>query len=374
MAVLAVGGVAVLAWYVLYRPPSVPKLRWGVMAVFMSMAVAMVLALLLNPTWAHQIDSSGGKSLVTVLVDASESMTTPDATGGVSRYAAACRTARDIAGSLGADFDVRVESFDRSVKTIDPAELTNLSPVGTSTDLAAAIDSAVSEQRSQGQAVVLLSDGIHNAGGGAARVLRSAQVARSLACPVFTRTFGGQTNSYDVAVELQSPQDMAIVGQRLPLTVRVTHSGITSGRTTVTLLLDGKKVDQRSVLLVRNSPSDVHFLITQDNVGIYPYEVRVEPMPGQTLLANISASYVLRVVDEPIRVLVLEGKPYWDSRFFIRTLAAVPAVAIMRGDPDFGWETDAADAEPQPGKGFGRSDGGNVEDHFRCEGTAVEPR
>ena len=123
---LAVGGVAVLAWYLLYRPASVPKRRWGLMAVFMSAAVALVLALLLNPTWAHQIDSSGGKPLVTILLDATKSMATPDATGGVTRFAAASQTAREIADSLGANFDVRVETFDRSIKLVDPQALNNL--------------------------------------------------------------------------------------------------------------------------------------------------------------------------------------------------------------------------------------------------------
>src|ERR1700723_1953934 len=132
---LAVAGAVVLAWYVLYRPPSVPKARWGIMIVFMSGAFALVLTLLLNPTWAHQVDSSGGKPLVTVLMDDTESMATPDATGGVSRFAAASQAARDIAGSLGADFDVRVETFDQSVKPVDPADLTNMSPTGSSTDV-----------------------------------------------------------------------------------------------------------------------------------------------------------------------------------------------------------------------------------------------
>jgi hypothetical protein len=325
---LAVGAVAVLVAYGIHRPQSVSRARWSAIAVLMSATVAFILALLLNPTWAHQIESSRGKPLMTVLVDSSESMATPDATGGVSRFAAASATARDIAQSLGTEFDVHVETFDRSVKTIDPAALASLSPSGTATDLSGAIDSVVTEQRSAGNALVLLSDGIPTAGGGAARVLQSARVARSLACPVFTRTFGGEVKSFDVSVELQSPQEMAIVGQKLPLTVRVTHSGITTGKTVVTLFLDGKQVEARDVLLDPKSPSEVHFLITQDKVGVYPYEVRVEPMPGQTSLQNISASYVLRVVDEPIRVLVLEGKPYWDSRFFIRTLAADPAVAV----------------------------------------------
>ena len=324
---LTVGALFVLAWYALRRPLSVARHRWYMMLVLMSAAVTTVLVLLLNPTWAHEIESPGGKPVITVLVDSSESMATPDATGGVSRYVAASQTARDITQSLSGKFQVTVFAFDRSVRTIDPADLANATPVGNATDLSAAIDSATSQQLEQGHAVVLLSDGIDNASG-SAHVLQSARVARSLVCPVFTRTYGGQIQAFDVAIDLPSPQDMAIVGQKLPLTARVTHGGFTSGRTFVTLLLDGKEVDRRDVTLDPNGPSDVSFLITHDKVGVYPYEIRVEPMPGQTNLANISASYVLRVVDEPIRILVLEGKPYWDSRFFIRTLAADPAIAI----------------------------------------------
>jgi hypothetical protein len=325
---LAVCAVVVIAWYGRRRPASVPRTRWGVMTSLMFVAIAIVLTLLLNPMWAHEIESPAGKPSITVLLDASESMATPDGAGGVSRFAAASKAAHDIAESLGDEFDVHVETFDRSVKMIDAADLPNISPVGTATDLAGAIDSVATQEREQGQAMVLLSDGIHNAGGGTARVLESARVARSLVCPIFTRTYGGQIQSYGLAIDIPSPQDMAIVGQKLPLTARVTHTGIVRGRTSVTLLLDGKQVDRRDVLLDPNGPSEVHFLITHDKVGVYPYEVRVEPLPGQTSLANISASYALRVVDEPIRVLVLEGKPYWDSRFFIRTLAADPAVAI----------------------------------------------
>ena len=36
----------------------------------------------------------------------------------------------------------------------------------------------------------------------------------------------------------------------------------------------------------------------------------------------------VQVVDEPIRVLLIEGKPYWDSKFLMRTLASDPAIAL----------------------------------------------
>jgi len=33
-------------------------------------------------------------------------------------------------------------------------------------------------------------------------------------------------------------------------------------------------------------------------------------------------------VDQPVRVLLLEGKPYWDTKFLVRHLVADPSVAL----------------------------------------------
>ncbi len=316
-----------MVWYAMRRPPGVGRWAWRAMVALMTAVLAIVLVLLLNPTWSHQIEPPGGKPVLTVLIDGSRSMATPDASGGVTRFAAAGQVAASIANVLSEVFDVRVCEFDRSVKTMDITDLATAQPTGPSTDLEAAIKSTMEEEHSQGQAVVLLSDGIDNAGA-AARVLKAARFAKSMECPIYTRTFGGDIQTNDLAIELRSSQDLAIVGQKLPLTATISHHGVTSGKTIVTLLQDGREVDRRAVLLDPTGPSDVHFMISKDKVGIYSYELALQPMPGQTSLANTTASYVLRVVDQPVRVLVLEGKPYWDSKFFVRTLASDPAVAI----------------------------------------------
>ncbi|MBI4581216.1 MAG: hypothetical protein HY718_16050, partial [Planctomycetes bacterium] len=44
--------------------------------------------------------------------------------------------------------------------------------------------------------------------------------------------------------------------------------------------------------------------------------------------ANNTAVEFLHVVNEPIGVLLLEGKPYWDSKFLMRTLAADPVITL----------------------------------------------
>ena len=325
--VLAVAAGGAMIWYASSRPAGVGRWAWRTMVALMTTVMAVVLVVLLNPTWSHQIEPPGGKPVLTVLIDGSGSMATPDAAGGATRFTAAGQFASSVASSLSEQFDVRVCEFDRSVKTIDIGDLAAAQPTGPSTDLEAAIKSATEQEHAQGQAVVLLSDGIDNAGA-VARVLKAARVAKSIECPIYTRTFGGDIQTNDLAIELRSSQDLAIAGQKLPLTATISHHGVTSGKTIVTLLQDGREVDRRAVLLDPTGPSDVHFMISQDKVGVYPYELALQPMPGQTSLASTTATYLLRVVDEPVRVLVLEGKPYWDSKFFIRTLAADPAVAV----------------------------------------------
>jgi hypothetical protein len=325
--VLLAAGALMLTWYATIRPDGMSRTRWSTVITLMSASLAVVLVVLLNPTWSRQIRTEGGKPTLDILVDGSKSMATPDAEGGITRFSAAAAVAIEMNESLATDFDVRVDEFDRSVKSIDPAAFSTTQPTGSATDLARAIASVFDRAQSQGQAIVLLSDGIHNTSA-VSNVLESARLARSFACPIYTRTFGGSLQSIIVAVKLKSAQDLAIVGQKLPISVTVTHQGVSMGRTSVSLLLDGKQIDRRDVIIDPKGPSDVHFMVSQEKVGVYPYEVRVEPFPGQTALGDITASYTLRIVDEPIRVLVLEGKPYWDSKFFIRTLANDPAVAM----------------------------------------------
>ena len=77
--------------------------------------------------------------------------------------------------------------------------------------------------------------------------------------------------------------------------------------------------------------AEARFDVQQARPGLYRYDARVEPAPGEVILVNNAESFLLRVVDEPIRVLILEGKPYWDAKFLTRTLARTPRSSSKRG-------------------------------------------
>ena len=325
---LALAGAALLAWYGAGRPPGLPKRRWRGILALTGAGLALVLGVLLNPTWVESVPPPEGKPLVTLLLDASASMATPDEAGGRTRFQAAAELARGLAGDLDGSCEVRVRLVGESVTAVELAELDRHAPAGRVTDLAAALAGGADDTRPAGQCVVLLSDGIHNAGGGAARVLEAARLARALACPVFTRPFGGDHAVKDLAVEPRAPQEVAFVEQPVAIPVLVRHRGLAGGRTMVTLSLDGKEVDRKPVALPPAGDAEVRFQVRQPKTGLFQYELRAESLPGEVSLANNSAGLQLRVVDRPIRVLLLEGKPYWDGKFLMRTLIADASVEL----------------------------------------------
>ena len=132
----------------------------------------------------------------------------------------------------------------------------------------------------------------------------------------------------DLAVEVFSPQDLAFVGQKTPIRVELSPHGLAGGVAHVSLWLDERQLERRDVPLGGDEPKEIEFPVTHDASGVFRYEVRAEPLTGEATEVNNNCTYVLRVIDEPIRMLLLEGKPYWDTKFLMRTMASDPSVEL----------------------------------------------
>lgn len=319
--------IVVLAIYARTRPYSHTRRRWAAVITLMSLGMSIVFVILLNPTWLETIPPPAGKPLLTIAIDSSASMATADAPGGRTRFDQAARTARSIAELAQGQFDVRVVSFDSDTRDLDLQNVAQLEPSGEHTDLGGVINRALQADRQQGQAVVLLSDGIHNQSS-SAKVFEAARAAKSMAVPIYTSSIGGEATVRDLAISVQSPQALAFIGQVTPINVAVAHKNLHGTRATVVLRNEKGEVARTQAVLNKQGASEVHFEVFQDDPGLYRYEVEVEPFHGETSLFNNKAVYMLRVVDQPIRVLLLEGKPYWDLKFLMRTLAADASIEV----------------------------------------------
>jgi hypothetical protein len=326
MALIAAG---LLAWYAISGRNRLPRARWWFVVALMSAAVVAPLTILLNPIWQERIPPPPGKPLLTVLVDRSGSMGTRDAGNGQTRFQAASAMAAKTAKELGQKYEVCIRSFAESSSLSSAETIGGEKPEGAATDVAAAVEQSLADDRAQGQAIVLLSDGIHNVLGGTERLRRSAAKAKAVDAPLFVKTLGGQAGVEDIEVALQQPQELAFIGQRVPVTVNIRQRGSTASRVELSLLADGKLVEKHEVNVKGDDVAEDTFYVTHKINGLYRYEVRAEPFSWEVTPANNSASLLLRVIDQPVRVLLLEGKPYWDTKFLVRTLSRDQSIELV---------------------------------------------
>jgi hypothetical protein len=324
---LAVVSFAALAAYLAVKPPRVSPARRAVVGVLLGVGLAGILALLLNPTWEEMERSRLVRPALGVMVDTSGSMDTPDCSRE-TRLRAAADLAQQLRDQLAEDFEVRLWRFDTELRALRGEDLSGLAAEGLATDLGGCVQRALSSGLGEEAALVVLSDGIHNVPETLSEVAKGARTARAMAVPVFTRTFGADAVVEDLSLELATPDDVAFVGREVPIRVLVRHPGIPQGSAEVTLRAGDEVLATRRAEFSGDVPGRVEFPVQQDAPGLYRYVVWAAPLPKEVVRANNERVFYLRVIDTPIRVLVLEGKPYWDFKFLLRSLAGDPGISV----------------------------------------------
>ena len=322
---LLLAATAMLMWYGWASRRRITGNRWVGILTLMSTAFALPLVVLLNPTWTEPIPPPPGKPLLTILVDQSASMAVN--IDGRSRYEAAIETAETAIKQFESQYEIRLFAFDRVPNNTTISELRVQEPDGVATDLALVLEQSLDSERPQGQFIILLSDGTHNQGS-LARLRESLTKARVMATPVFTHTFAGASEVNDLELEIGLSQEIAFAAQHVPVSVSLRQRGTSTRTARVSLTLDGETLEQREVEIPENDRMETTWMVSQPRSGLYRYEFFVEPLSQEVTTANNMATLILRVVDEPVRVLLLEGKPYWDTKYLVRTLSADPSIEL----------------------------------------------
>jgi len=338
---LALASAGPWLWYALASRDRLQGWRRPSVLALMAVAVLIPLLILLNPMWLERIPPPQGKPVLTILVDQSASMATDDvpsheetpepgspgqASDGnpASRYEAACQSARHLVAAADDAFEVRVWGFSDQRHALPLEQLAEEQPSGEATDLAAALEEALKLERDQGQGVIVFSDGAHNGSRGVTGIHRVVQRAKVTATPLYSCTVGTATEVDDLALAVELPHDLAFADQRVPVVVHLSQRGQLAGTIRLTASRDGQVTEQREVSPTefqgQDGSAQVVFELSESKPGLYRYEFQAEPLPGEVTAVNNSAAYSLRVIDQPVRVLLLEGRPYWDTKFLIRTL------------------------------------------------------
>ncbi|HUR59642.1 MAG TPA: hypothetical protein VM029_18125, partial [Opitutaceae bacterium] len=268
------------------------------------------------------VDPRAAESKTTlVAIDSSRSMRQMDA-GGRARLEAARALVWDagIASREGGTLlsEIRLMHFDTDAAPVT-GSLTNLHADGPTTRFHQSVQTMLgSLPPGQGaHALFLLTDGhdfeLVNAA-------QTALAARTRRVPIYAVAFGGDRQARDVSVRITSYQPFHYVKQTIRLNASIRPLGAPDETLEVTLLREGREVKRQNVVVRDEASVTTSFEVTEPGAGQFEYAIRVTPLTGEAETSNNTVTTYLNVIDRKLRVLVLEGRPYWDTTFLQRSL------------------------------------------------------
>lgn len=342
-----------------------PRRRWVLLGL-RSLATLVVAGVFLRPTIGLTVEGLVRQSLV-LLFDGSASMNLQDprtdgadrvraaiaegtlsGTGGIARTAPAPRTPaasrldllrgvvtnRDLAllDRLGRTFDLRVASFagelqplvlpvggtstNRGVESAGAVPAVPLAEALRADGGRSAPGTALREllDRERGRplgGVVMFTDGIWNGG---LDPREAAEVARDAGVPIHVVGLG-TTAPRDVQVVDLSAAAVSFVQDEVPIQVRLRTRGLSGESLKLALRVDAEPAEEREVRIEGDGEVVVPLKYTPSRTGDFELSVETPARSDEILTENNRQTRRLRVIDDRIRVLLVEQSPRWEFRY-----------------------------------------------------------
>jgi len=332
LGALAVAGVVLAA-------RGLRKERSGVRkTVLLSLRTVSMLAALfviLEPG-VRLLQTAQVRSRLAILIDGSASMQLPTEAGGTSRAAEAAAWLSRVTPALQeleANYSLEYYQYDDGLQPIEAsAAVGGLPSTGETTDLLPSLRALTGGGSHGGRKLagaVVIGDGTDHgelkAGlGGATR-----KALEGLKIPVSTVAVGGGAVK-DLAIEAVVVEDFAFVRNTVEIEAKVAASAMGTLDVPVVLRREGQVVSQQSVRVDPGERSySVKFSFVPDEIGEFVFTVSAPVYEGEAIASNNSRSFVLKVIRDRVRTLLVVGRPSWDQRFLRTLLKTDPNVDLI---------------------------------------------
>jgi len=252
------------------------------------------------------------------------------------------RSARSTLALLDEHVDVSYHTFGKTSRMLtDEGVLTEkvaseLQPFETETAIAKALESVANSGGVPPAGIVLLSDGIDNAGS-----LHTKSILRDLGTrgiPVYTIPIG-LAEPDDISIRNIVMQEVAYSGDRVPVRIQLQSKGYEKRTARMSVMLNGRRVSQRTVQFDGGLQfQDIDFRVDVYEKGSAQIMVVVDPFDDEVSPDNNRIERSIRIVNEKVNVLYIEGNARWEYRYLR---------AILKRDPRINATFIASNAGPE---------------------------
>ena len=212
---------------------------------------------------------------------------------------------------LANKFDVRFYTFGQDVVPSDKPDFKD-----AKTDISSFISAINAEfyNRNLG-AMVLLTDGIYNAGENPLYPLRNAMY------PVFTVKFGDTTVKRDLIISGVNHNRYAYKGNRFPVEVKVHAREAAGVSTNLTVTSEGKEIFSRPIKVsTANQVFTIPFFIESGETGLKKYTIVIEAIEDEINTTNNRREIFVEVKEMRQKIALVASSPHPDLAALKRSL------------------------------------------------------
>ncbi|MFT7638551.1 MAG: hypothetical protein ACI9G1_000275, partial [Pirellulaceae bacterium] len=328
------GGVilAALTLFAYARTFTDHKITSTLLLLMRLVLILGVVVLMLGPCRVPPANDDFLRPNLAIVLDGSQSMLTEDCQNmSRIRFAKSKWLTAERLRKLSDSYDVELYVFSDQLKPISRGLLYRGDDdvaSGSATRLSASVKDAVSRMPldAKGAAMLVISDG-HDTE--AAPIQPAASLARGRGIPVYTLPLGRASERADITVLAVAMQDYLLPNETGAILVKVYQSGLDDAATTLTLRRGDDK-HQFPIQFNNQRMVEVQLPIQEAKEGQYEYQIDVETVEGEFEETNNSQVVFSEVQKKRIQVLILEGQPFWDSKFLAQSLRKDERLSITQ--------------------------------------------
>ena len=169
-------------------------------------------------------------------------------------------------------------------------------------------------------AVVLASDGIYNTGVNPVYSVNTNY-------PIYSIALGDTIPQKDLIIRDLVHNNIALLGNTFPLKVVVAAEKITEKESELIITQNGNTIYSSKIELPENSTSKtIDIELKADKIGLQHYTVILRPLTGEISTENNLSSFVIKIIDNRKKILLLANAPHPD-------LGAI--TSALKNNPDF---------------------------------------
>ena len=210
----------------------------------------------------------------------------------------------NLKNSISKNFEVKSILF--GDKTISSPKNPNFNDKETDiSNLISEIENNFSNQNIG--ALIIVSDGIYNKGS------NPLYTAEKLNFPIYPIALGDTSEIKDVAIQKINHNQVAYLGNSFPAEVIVSAKNFKDKEAVVSLLQGQiEKAKQTVKINSDNFLATCNFTFNASNVGLLKYTVKVSVLDGEKNSLNNQRSFVVDVIDNKEKILLLATAPHPD--------------------------------------------------------------